>query len=105
MLAEMGMTAPEFSTFITRYTQRLEKLREFDARHADVEKIGRAEGSSKAPTILRGSTDAHGASSTAPSQVEALSGLAAPPRQNVSEEYRQHVEDYLRAVAETRPSK
>jgi hypothetical protein len=104
MLAELGMTAPQFNAFIERYTQRLEKLRQYEARLADAEKIIQPQSPAGTPTVLHGGADLHGAAASAPASPEALSGLAAPSRQNISPEYRQHVEDYLRAVAATRPA-
>jgi hypothetical protein len=104
MLREIGMSAEQFQAFIKPYAERFERLRQYEAQGLDAEKIA-ARPPSSAPAILHGSGDIHGAAGTVPSEKEDLSRLAAPSRQNVSQEYRQHVEDYLRAVAATQPVK
>ncbi len=103
MLKEADMSPQQFQAFVTKYSRRLEKLREFAATHEKAELV-ELPARPAAPELLRGSPEHQAITGFAATRPQDMTHLAAPPRQSVSEDYRQYVEDYFRAVAQTRPA-
>jgi hypothetical protein len=102
LLKDLGMTQPQFKTFVEKYTQRLERVKDDrgDVSGGPVE--GRQDGpggrtAQAGKTLDQQLLEVRGGEKLTPDQIRQLYESRSA---KISPEYRKQVEDYFRAISE-----
>jgi hypothetical protein len=101
LLKDLGMSSEQFRDFVTKYTERFDKLRELAGRPASPAP-DEADSPERAGDkgVRKGTSDLRNVTGKVRIQADETGRLADPQRQKTSKTYLRHVQEYFRAVSE-----
>lgn len=104
LLKDLGMSASQFRDFVTRYTDRFDRLRTLAERTDRPIRLGWDTAKrAGAEDVQMGKAALGNLQGTPAVGQDDMTGLATPQRQKVARSYRRHVAAFFQAVSETAP--
>ncbi len=107
LLESLGMTEQEFAEFVRKYESRLSNLRPAardakakDGKTPDGDQTPGQAGTTKLQPGQTAAGELSGRTGGGTRERDSLRKLRESPRQRVSPKYREHVENYLRAISD-----